>query len=325
VTAAETSLLAHAVPGDVPPPLTPLRLLTGWSFEPVPLAFALVAAGLYLWGVRRLRARGDAWSPWRTLLFLGPGLGTFLLATESFLATYDTVLLSVHMGQHMLLNMVAPVFLALGAPITLALRTLPAPERRLLLRAIHSRVAKVLTFPAVAGVVFVANPFVLYLTGAYEATLRNGLLHDLSHMHFLAVGCLWFWPLLGIDPMPSRPAYPLRLLAVFATMPFHAWLGVVIMSMSSVIAGEWYDGLGRTWGASPLSDQRTAGGILWASGDIVSLIVFGALFVQWARASEREAAREDRRLDRLEAEAARSAAQPRPRPRPRPRPQNPRS
>jgi putative copper resistance protein D len=314
VIEAGIEFLAHAVPGDVPPPLTPLRVLTGWSFEPVPLAFALLAGGLYLWGVRRLRARGDAWSPWRTFLFLGPGLGTFVLATQSALATYDTVLLSVHMVQHMLLNMIAPIFLALGAPVTVALRTLPVRERRALLRVIHSRIARVLTFPAVAGVIFVANPFVLYLTGAYEATLRSGFLHDVSHVHFLAVGCLWFWPLLSIDPLPNRPAYPLRLLAVFATMPFHAWLGIVIMSMSSVIAGEWYEGLGRTWGASPLSDQRTAGGILWSSGDIVGLIVFAALFVQWMRASEREAAREDRRLDRLEALEAQAQAAEAPQP-----------
>jgi len=284
--------------------MTPVRLLTGWTFEPVPLLVAVLAGGLYLWGVRRLRARGDAWSPWRTFFFVGLGLGSLLLATESALATYDAVLLSVHMVQHMVLNMIAPVFLALGAPVTLALRTLPAGGRRRLLALLHTRVAKVLSFPAVAGVIFVANPFVLYFTGLYEATLRSPVLHDLNHLHFLAIGCLWFWPLVSVDPMPTRPAYPLRLLAVFATMPFHAWLGVAIMSMSTVIAGDWYAGLERTWGASPLSDQRTAGGILWAGGDIVALVVFAALFVQWAGASEREARREDRRLDRLEAEAA---------------------
>ena len=126
--------------------------------------------------------------------------------------------------------MIAPVFLALGAPITLALRTLPPGGRGRLLAVLHSRVARVLTFPVVAGVIFVANPFALYLTGWYEATLRNPLLHDLNHLHFVLVGCLWFWPILGLDPMPNRLPYPLRLLAVFATMPFHAFLGVAIMS-----------------------------------------------------------------------------------------------
>jgi cytochrome c oxidase assembly factor CtaG len=301
-------ILAHATPGSQILPLTPLRLLTGWSFEPVPLLLVLGAAACYLLGVRRLRARGTAWPRWRSLSFLGLGLGSFVLATQSALATYDTVLLSVHMVQHMVLSMITPIFLALGAPITLALRTLPPGPRRWLLRLIHSRVARVLTFPPLAGAVFVANPFLLYFSGWYEATLRNGLLHDLNHLHFVLVGCLWFWPLLGIDPMPRRLPYPVRLIAVFATLPFHAFLGVAVMSMTTLIAGEWYAEIGRTWGASIASDQRTAGGILWAAGDVVGLIVLGALAVQWMRASEREAEREDRRLDREEARLAAQAA-----------------
>jgi putative copper resistance protein D len=293
--------LAHAGPGHVPAPLTPERLLTGWTFEPVAAVLVVLVAGFYLYGVYRLRSRGDRWSPWRTLSFVVLGLGTAVVATMSALGTYDTVLLSVHMVQHMVLSMLVPIFLALGAPITLALRTLPRRPRRLLVRAIHSRVAKTLTFPLVAMAIFVANPFVLYFTGLYEATLRNSVLHDLNHLHFVAVGCLWFWPLLGLDPMPLRPAYPLRMLAAFATVPFHAFLGVAIMSMTDVIAADWYASLDRQWGASVISDQRTAGAILWAAGDLVALLVLGVLFMQWASASEREAEREDRRLDRLEA------------------------
>ena len=297
------ALLAHATPGDGPPPLTPLRLLTEWRFELLPAVAVVVIGAAYLYGVHRLRARGDSWSSWRTVLFVGLGLGSFVLATQSALAAYDTVLFSVHMVQHMVLAMLTPVFLALGAPITLAIRTLPAAGRRALLGVLHSRVAAVLTFPVVAGVIFVANPFALYLTGWYEATLRSGFLHDLNHLHFVLVGCLWFWPLLGLDPMPNRVPYPLRLIAVFATMPLHAFLGVAIMGSSTLIAGHWYGEI-RSWGPSVREDQEMAGGILWATGDLVALVVLAALFVQWYQASAREAAREDRRLDRLEAEAA---------------------
>jgi putative copper resistance protein D len=126
----------------------------------------------------------------------------------------------------------------------------------------------------------------------------------MNHIHFVLVGCLWFWPLLGRDPMPRVFPFPLRMVSVFATLPFHAWLGIALMSSTTVIAADWYEGLGRTWGASPLSDQHTAGGILWASGDIVGLVLFAILFVQWAREAQREAARVDRHLDRLEAQAA---------------------
>lgn len=294
-------LPAHVGGHDALPPLTGWRLLTEWEPAPLPLAGAVAVGGLYLYGVHRLRARGDSWSRWRSLLFVGVGLGLFLVATTSGLAAYDGTLLWVHMVQHMVLAMLVPVFLALGAPVTLALRILPPGGRRVLQGALHSRVAKVLTFPAVAGVVFVANPFALYLTGWYEATLRNPWLHDLNHLHFVVVGCLWFWPILGLDPMPVRLPYPLRLLAVFATMPLHAFLGVALMSSSTLIAEGYYRALGRGWGPSPERDQEIAGGVLWASGDLVALVVLGVLFVQWAQASEREAVREDRRLDRLDA------------------------
>ncbi|KWX00264.1 cytochrome C oxidase assembly protein [Carbonactinospora thermoautotrophica] len=300
--------LAHATPGDLPPPLTPERVLTGWVFEPLPWLFAVTVAAVYLYGVYRLRARGDQWSRWRTVSFVGLGLGSFIVATGSSLAAYDTVLLSVHMVQHMVLNMVVPIFLALGAPITLALRTLPRRPRGWLLSVLHSRLAKVLTFPVYAGVVFVINPFALYFTPLYEATLRNALLHDLNHIHFVLVGCLWFWPLLGLDPMPRQWAYPIRLLAVFATLPFHAWMGVAIMSAHRLIAEDWYLNLGREWGPSPLEDQRIAGGILWSWGDIVGVIIFMVLFAQWVRSSEREAQRIDRQLDRMEAAEAAARA-----------------
>ena len=103
----------------------------------------------------------------------------------------------------------------------------------MLLAVLHSRVAAVLAFPPVAFVLFVFSPWVLYFSGLYEATLRSPLLHDLMHLHFVVVGCLFFWPLLGVDPVPGRVAYPLRMLMVFATLPFHAFLGVTIMTMDT--------------------------------------------------------------------------------------------
>jgi cytochrome c oxidase assembly factor CtaG len=301
-------VLAHAGPDSPGVSLSGARFLTAWTLEPLPLAGILLAGGLYLLGVRRMSAAGNPWPMVRTVMFLGPGLGSMVVATQSAMATYDTVLLSVHMVQHMVLAMIAPIFLALGAPVTLALRTFPPRWRARLLALIHSRVAAVLTFPAVAGVLFVVNPFALYFSGLYEQTLRNPWLHDLMHVHFVVVGSLWFWSLLGVDPLPRRLSYPLRVLAAFATLPFHAFMGVAIMSANTLIAADWYNGQNREWGASPLEDQRLAGGILWSSGDLIGLIVFGVLFLQWIRASEREAKREDRRLDRLDSQRARAAA-----------------
>jgi len=302
------TFVAHADQLDPVPAITLARVFTAWTFEPLPLALVVVAGATYLFGVRALRRRGDTWSGWRTASFCVGGLGSLLVATCSSLATYDTVLLSMHMAQHMVLSMAAPVFLALGAPVTLALRTLAPAPRRWLLALLHSRLAAVLAFPPVAFAIFIASPWALYFSGWYEATLRSGLLHDLLHLHFVVVGCLFFWPLLGLDPVPGRVAYPFRMLTVFATLPFHAFLGVTILSMDELLAGGWYLSLNRVWLPTPSADQHLAGGILWGSGDLVGLFIFAVLFVQWVRQSAGEAAREDRRLDREEAAAQRLAA-----------------
>jgi cytochrome c oxidase assembly factor CtaG len=302
-------LPTHAGPGDQIAPFTPLRLLTAWTFEPVLLSVILVVGGLYLYGVHRLHQRGDDWSKGRTFAFCGLGLGSAVIATQSALGTYDTVLLSVHMAQHMILSMLTPLACAIGAPVTLALRTLPTKPRRSLLAVLHSRAAKVLCFPLVGFTLFVLSPWALYFSGWYDATLRSPALHDLLHLHFILVGALFFWPLLGLDPVPGRVIYPFRLMLTFLTLPFHAFLGITIMSSTTLIAEDWYTSFGRSWPPSPLHDQYIAGGLLWGSGDIVGLFFFGVLFVQWVKQSQREARREDRRLDRLE-EQARKAGQP---------------
>ena len=225
------------------------------------------------------------------------------VATISGIEAYDATLLSVHMIQHMILSMVAPILLALGAPVTLALRTMSVGPRRALLGVLHSPVVKVLTFPLVNFGLFVASPFVLYFSGLYRATLEYGWLHDLVHVHFVIVGCLFFWPLIGIDPLPGRMSYPFRALLMFLSTPFHTVLGLTIMQSTGLLGGDWYPSLGLGW-ADAADDQRLAGGILWAGGEFVAVGMLGALVFQWMRASEKEARRIDRALDRAEAEQA---------------------
>ncbi len=268
----------------------------------VPLVGIILAGGVYLLGVRSLTARGDHWQLGRTVAFLLGGLGTIAVATVSGLAAYDLELFGAHMIQHMLLSMVASVFLALGAPVTLALRTLPPRGRGLLLRVLHSGPVKVLTFPLVPWLLFVGSPYALYFSGWYPATLDSPVLHELLHLHFLVVGCLFFWPLVGVDPVPGRVGYPFRMLMLFATLPFHAFLGIAIMSVKDngdgLIAAAHYLPLRGLQGA--VFQQQVGGGALWASGDLVGLLFLAVTLSQWMRASEREADREDRRLDRME-------------------------
>ena len=167
---------------------------------------------------------------------------------------------------------------------------------------LHSRVAKVLTFGPLTLALYVISPWALYFSGWYSATLHSTYQHEIMHVHLILVGSLFFWPLLGIDPLPGRMAYPFRLLMIVLTLPFHAFLGVTIMGQSELIGGDWYPNLHRTmsWLPDPADDQHLAGGILWASGDLIGLLFFTVLFVQWVRSSMQEARREDRRLDRLE-------------------------
>lgn len=290
-------------------------VLTGWSFEPVPLLLTIWIAGLYLYGVWVLRRRGDRWPVGRTVAFVPVGMGLFYVATASGLGAYDLTLLSVHMVQHTILSMLVPMALALGAPVTLALRTLPPRPRRWLLVVLHSRVAKVLSFPPLTLLLYVTTPWALYFSGWYPATLHSTYLHELLHLHLVVVGSLFFWPIIGIDPVPGKVGYPFRMLLVVLTLPFHAFLGVTIMGQESLIGGDWYPRLHAgpmgAWLPDPLDDQHLAGGLLWASGDLVALTLFGVLFAQWVRSSLQEARREDRRLDLLEARdraAARRAA-----------------
>jgi putative copper resistance protein D len=307
---AAPSAVASGGAGSVPP-FTVSAILTETALDNWLTLVLVLAAGCYLYGVHRLRSRGDHWPVSRTLLFVGPGLGSIAAVTLTGLGAYDTTLLSVHMVQHMVLAMVAPIFLALGAPVTLALRTLPAAPRRRLLAVAHSRVAKVLTFPLVAYAIFVVNPFALYFTGLYRLTLQNGFAHELVHAHFILTGCLFFWPLVGLDPLPGRWPYPGRALLMLLSVPFHTVLGLTVMQSTTLFGGDWYPSLALGW-ADPWVDQKIAGGILWAGGEFVSVNMLAVLLVQWMRQSEREARRVDRELDRQEArqraEVAPSAA-----------------
>ncbi|WP_411267339.1 cytochrome c oxidase assembly protein [Actinoplanes sp. KI2] len=300
------TLLATGGDTDLPP-FSPATIFT--EINPVGLVslLLLVAAAVYGYGVYRLRLRGDRWPVGRTVAFVAGGLGSIAAVTVTGIEAYDDTLLSVHMVQHMVLTMVGPIFLALGAPVTLALRTLHGTSRKTLLSVLHSRFVRVVTFPLVAFGIFIANPFVLYFTGLYRATLEHAWLHEFVHVHFIVTGCLFFWPLLGLDPLPNRWPYPARALLMVLSVPFHTVLGLTIMQSKTLLAGDYYPNLHLSW-ANPWDDQVTAGGILWAGGEIVSVVMLGVLVLQWIKQSEREARRIDRALDRAEAEEAARAA-----------------
>lgn len=293
------------------PPFDLGAVWSEWALAPLPLIATVWGVGLYALGVAAMRRRGDRWPIGRSIAW-GIGMAAFYFATSSGLAAYDTVLLSVHMVQHMVLSMLVPLALALGAPVTLALRTLPRTPRGWLLALLHSRLAKVLGFPPLAFGLYVLSPWALYFTGWYDASLQSVYVHEMMHVHLVAVGALFFWPIVGVDPLPGRVQHPFRVLLTVMTLPFHAFLGVTIMGQNTLLGGDHYpslhDGPMGAWLPDPFVDQNLAGGILWGAGDLVGVVFFVVLFVQWVRASMKEAEREDRRLDRLERQEQRAAA-----------------
>ncbi|GIF77239.1 ABC transporter permease [Asanoa siamensis] len=299
-----TSLLGFAMP----PALSIGALATRWLVDPLLLAAVLALAGTYLAGVRRLSRRGDAWPPGRTAAFLA-GCAVVAVATCGGIARYAPVLFSVHMVEHLLLAMVAPVLLVLGAPVTLGLRALPATTdptwpgpREWLLAAVHSRAARLLTQPLVALGVYVVSMYAFYFTDLFALALRSHAAHLLMVAHFLLAGYLFFWVVVGIDPAPrGRPSPLVRMVLVLISMVLHGFLGLAIMQSSDLIAGDWFTALPRDWGPTPADDQYVAGGIAWSFGELPTVLVVGAVFRQWIRADKREQRRLDRAADRAEA------------------------
>ncbi|MFB9567941.1 cytochrome c oxidase assembly protein [Saccharopolyspora hordei] len=303
--------VARAVPDRVellvgyplPEPPDASRLLFDWRFDLVYGTLALVMAALYLVGVRRLRQRGDQWPVGRTVAWLC-GCATLLVATSSGIGKYAPAVFSVHMGQHMLLSMLAPVLLVLAGPTSLALRVFkpagkgrPPGPREWLLAFVHSPVTRWLTNPIVALVLFVGSFYALYFTGLFDVALTEHWAHLAMNAHFLLVGYVFYWPVIGIDPAP-RPLPPMgKVGLVFASMPFHAFFGIALMMSATVIGGDFYRGLGLPWLTDLLADQRLGGGLAWASGEIPLVVVMLALLVQWSRADNRAARRMDRKAD----------------------------
>lgn len=297
---ASAAVFAHANASTTLPALTGLRLVGWWIFVPLPAVGCLLAAGLYAIGVRRLAQRGRRWPAGRSVCF-GVGVAVLAVATCSGIGRYDDTLFSVHMAQHMLLGMVGPFFLALGAPVTLALQASNRPTQRRLLGVLHSRPFQTLTNPLVGWALMGGSSFVLYFTPLYEATLRHDWLHELVHLHFVAVGVLFFWPVVALDPQRHPLSHPARLLYVMLAVPFHVFLGLAVLSAHPPIAASYYAALHRHWGPSLAADQRIGGGILWAVGDLFGLIPGAVVVAQWLQADERRQAREDAALDAAQA------------------------
>ncbi len=286
-----------------PPGLTVTRAFTEWTFDPWMTAFVVILGGGYLAGTRRLRD----WPVARRIWFLGLGLGFLVIATMGFVGAYQPVLMYARALQTVLLVLVAPLFLALGRPISLFIAVFPRTGQRLE-AVIVSRLARLITFPAITTFALVGVPFVMYFTSWYAAVYHSGVVRELTFLALMAPGFVFFWTLLRVDPVPKRYSYAVSMWITAAEVIGDAFLGIAVIADQNQLGAAYYHALARPFGPSLATDQVLAGGVLWVLGDLVGLPFLAAQLIQMMREDDSDAARIDADLDAKEAELRTAAA-----------------
>ena len=303
--------MAHVLAGGYhgPPPLTVARGFTQWTLDPWMLALVLLLGAAYLAGVYRGRGRGPGTAtgpwPWTRVANFGLGLAIVVIATMGSFGAYANVLFFMRAFQTILLLMLAPLFLTLGRPLTLFIEVFPRAGQRLE-RAVRSRAARVLTFPAITTLAMVAVPFALYFTGWYTAVFSHVAVREVTFVALMLPGYVFFWTLLRVDPVPKIYSYGVSLWITAFEVVGDAFLGLAVIADTGLIGSAYYHALARPWGPSLRTDQIVGGGTLWIFGDLVGLPFLVAQLIQFIREDEAEAAEIDADLDARE--AARDAA-----------------
>jgi cytochrome c oxidase assembly factor CtaG/putative copper export protein len=300
----DTSSPAAILTGSpLPPELTFERWFTSYKIDLVWLVIVLVATALYLFGVYRLKKRGDEWPIGRTISWL-LGMGLLLWITCGPLNVYEQYLFSVHMLGHMILTMGVPVLLVPGAPVTLLLRASEARKdvsrglREWVLWAVHTPWAKLVSNPIFAAINFAASLVIFYFTPLFSWSTRDHLGHEWMIVHFLITGYLFVQSLVSIDPGPDKIPFLMRLMLLIGTLAFHAFFGLSLMSGEGLLLADWFGAMGRTWGESPIADQQTGGAIAWGVGELPAAVLTIIVSIQWFRSDARDAKRLDRASDR---------------------------
>ena len=292
---------------QMPPAPTFSNILLAYDADGLMLGLLIIAVALYIKGVVILRKRGDTWPVGRTIAF-ALGISMVDFATSGGLGVYSHFAFSNHMMAHMFLGMIAPIGIVLGAPITLALRTLPQARnkdergvRGSFIALLHSKPALVMTNPVVALAIFDGSLFTLYFTPLFGNLMQGHSGHFFMSTHFLLAGILFFQTIIGIDPAPRKVPHLVKIIIIFAAMSIHAFFSIAIMSATNLIDNGFFVLLERPWATDLLADQKLGGAIGWAMGEIPILLALIATFLQWLREDKKEAGRIDRAADRAAA------------------------
>jgi putative copper resistance protein D len=292
---------------NMPEAPTLSRILFEYDPDVLMIGLLVLAVALYIKGVVVLTRRGDKWPVGRTISF-ALGISAIDFATSGGLGVYSHFAFSWHMVSHMVLGMIAPIGIVLGAPITLALRTLPQSRdgiergvRGLLISVLHSRYSRIITNPLVALAIFDGSLFALYFTPLFGGMMQSHLGHLVMSVHFLLAGILFFHVIVGVDPNPRKVPHLVRIGILLAAMSIHAFFSVALMSTTTLIDAGYFESLQRPWSTDLLADQQSGGAIGWAMGEIPILIALIATFIQWMRDDSHEAKRIDRNTARMAA------------------------
>jgi len=287
-----------------PPAPTAWHLISGWHPEWLMLTGSCIALAAYIAGVRRLRTLQVSWSFGRTLSFI-VGIVLLMWSTSGGVSKYAMLTFSSHMIQHMTLSMIAPIFLVLGMPTTLALRALPSASdsehrnaRAWILAGIHSPYSRIVSHPLIVLAIFTFGLYGLYFTSFFSTLMGSHSGHVLMEIHFLLVGLLFSWVIIGLDPMPREFPHWARLILVLVAISLHAFFAIAIMQSAIPIGDAWYSQVTPPWITDPLADSNLAGGIAWGLGEVPTLLLMVLVAVQWSRKDARLAKQLDRAADR---------------------------
>ena len=309
-TTPSKSAIGSANPGTdilgfpMPPKPSFMNYFFGWHPEWFMLVVSLVAASLYTIGFVRLKRNKQKFSNLRAVSFY-IGISLIIWVTCAGISKYAVVSFSAHMVQHMTLSMLAPIFIIMSAPITLALRALPTSQdkthrnaRGWILGLLKSRYTRTVTNPFIILFLFTVGLYGIYFTSIFATLMSSHSGHILMEIHFLITGLLFAFVVIGVDPAPHKAPYWGKLILVLVALSVHAFFAIAIMQSSTPIGSEWYSRVQPPWITDALQDTYMAGGIAWALGEVPTLLLLVIVAVQWAKSDTRLAKQRDRAADR---------------------------
>jgi putative membrane protein len=251
--------------------------VAAWSLHPSVLVGTMLFAGLYFYGItrwRRAHAPGERVSPWQVISF---SLGCLLLLGALNGPIHDLsdyYLFSAHMFQHLLLTLVVPPLWLAGTPGWLLRPIFTVPRIR--------SIARFLTRPLVAGAIYSITISAWHVIQLYDLMMRSHEVHILTHLMFIAVAVIMWWPVMSPSAEVPRTSPGLAMLYLFLVgIPMQVVAAMI--SLSSSVLYQWYELAPRTWGISAIDDQKIGGLMMWVPGGLYLAGAIGIVFLLWAR------------------------------------------